>query len=120
MPSFIFVVEHLDEELGPWSRLEYECIAQESYDASCNFILSSVPQEPEITKQLESIEHAQLEHEGIETLFADRKTKVCLLDPAAKHELSPEDGEVFDVFLFGGILGKTGHTAASDSRLTLA
>jgi ribosome biogenesis SPOUT family RNA methylase Rps3 len=33
------------------------------------------------------------------------KEKVCLLDPAAKEELSPKDAEKFDVFLFGGILG---------------
>lgn len=33
------------------------------------------------------------------------KSRVCLLDPSATKELSPEDGETFDVFLFGGILG---------------
>ncbi|PPQ99390.1 hypothetical protein CVT24_005373 [Panaeolus cyanescens] len=32
--------------------------------------------------------------------------KVCLLDPRAEKELSPEDGDGrFDCFLFGGILG---------------
>ena len=100
-----FIVEHLDEELGPWSKLEYQCIAEESFAAGCNFLLSSVPNEPEITAQLNSIQHAQLRHEGVETLYAQQKNKVCLLDPAAKQELSPRDGDIFDVFLFGGILG---------------
>ncbi|KAJ7291451.1 SAM-dependent RNA methyltransferase [Mycena rebaudengoi] len=31
--------------------------------------------------------------------------KVCLLDPKAEHALSPEDGDRFEWFLFGGILG---------------
>ena len=30
---------------------------------------------------------------------------MCLLDPSAAKDLSPEDGKTFDVFLFGGILG---------------
>ena len=104
-PPFTFIVDHLDEELGPWSELEYKCIAKESHDAGCQFVLSSVPQESEITRQLSSIAHAQLKHEGVETLYAESKNRVCLLDPAGKQELSPEDGERFDVFLFGGILG---------------
>jgi ribosome biogenesis SPOUT family RNA methylase Rps3 len=32
-------------------------------------------------------------------------TRVCLLDPKAQIALSPEDGKIFDHFLFGGILG---------------
>lgn len=33
------------------------------------------------------------------------KARVCLLDPRAEKELAPEDAEVFDLFLYGGILG---------------
>lgn len=43
----------------------------------------------------------------MEELFAEKKEIVCLLDPSATKELSPEDGETFSVFLFGGILGTT-------------
>ena len=32
-------------------------------------------------------------------------SKVCLLDPKAVKPLEPEDGEEFDWFLYGGILG---------------
>jgi len=31
--------------------------------------------------------------------------KICLLDPKAERELLPEDGDNFEWFLFGGILG---------------
>ncbi|CAI4212219.1 unnamed protein product [Parascedosporium putredinis] len=41
----------------------------------------------------------------VEDLYRDTKDRVCLLDPSAAKDLSPEDGDTFDVFLFGGILG---------------
>src|SRR5687767_6459723 len=31
--------------------------------------------------------------------------KICLLDPASKQVLEPMDGDAFEYFLFGGILG---------------
>lgn len=55
-----------------------------------------------------------MEHRSVEELYKGEEDgkggfvpskRVCLLDPQAKEELRPEDGEVFDVFLFGGILG---------------
>jgi ribosome biogenesis SPOUT family RNA methylase Rps3 len=104
--QFSFVVEHLDPELGPWSALEYKTIGQESYDAGCTFILSSVPESLLSSKDLKAIRHAQISTKGVETIFQDKKSRVCLLDPAAKQELSPDDAEIFDVYLFGGILGQ--------------
>jgi len=99
------VVEHLDPELGPWSALEYKTIAQESHDAGCTFILSCVPESLISSGELKSIPKAEIQGEGVEVIFAHKKSRVCLLDPAAKQELSPEDVELFDVYLFGGILG---------------
>jgi ribosome biogenesis SPOUT family RNA methylase Rps3 len=101
-----FVVEHLDPELGPWSALEYKTIAKESNESGCNFILSSVPgpllETQDVKEILELGGHAKTD--SVEDYFADRKNKICLLDPAAKQELSPDDAK-FEVFLFGGILG---------------
>jgi ribosome biogenesis SPOUT family RNA methylase Rps3 len=105
-PPFSFVVEHLDPELGPWSALEYKAIGQESYDAGCTFILSSVPESLLSSKELNAIPHAQITTKGVETIFTYQKSRVCLLDPAAKQELSPDDADIFDVYLFGGILGQ--------------
>lgn len=100
-----FVVEHLDPELGPWSALEYAAIARESHANGARFLLSSVPAELQMPTELAATKGLEVEQRGVEEIFADRKDKVCLLDPSAKTELSPEDGDVFEVFLFGGILG---------------
>ena len=102
-PRLSFVVEHLDPELGPWSALEYKTVAHESNQADCDFILSCVP--GSLLPLLKDIKHASVQTAGVEELFAHKKSRVCLLDPAAKQELSPSDAEAFDVFLFGGILG---------------
>ncbi|KKY22951.1 hypothetical protein UCDDS831_g03386 [Diplodia seriata] len=98
-----FVVEHLDPELEAWSSLEYAAIARESRAVQCRFLLSSVPETLKLPEKLVHIDGLEVEHDSIENLF--EKAKVCLLDPAAKQELSPADGDHFDVFLFGGILG---------------
>lgn len=100
-----YIVEHLDPELGPWSTLEYRSIAQESAKAGVRFFLSSVPQAMSLPPELRDLESLTIEHLSVEELFQEDKGRVCLLDPAATVELSPEDGTKFDVFLFGGILG---------------
>ena len=100
-----YIVEHLDPELGPWSTLEYRSIAQESAKAGVRFFLSSVPQAMSLPPELRDLESLTIEHLSVEELFQEDKGRVCLLDPAATVELSPDDGTKFDVFLFGGILG---------------
>ena len=100
-----YVVEHLDEELGPWSELEYVTIAKESHQAGSEFCLSSVPSSLALPDVLQAVPGFTADGRSVEILYAHDKTRVCLLDPSATKELSPEDGEVFDVFLFGGILG---------------
>ena len=100
-----FVVEHLDPELGPWSSLEYQAITMECNEAGATFCLSSLPRTLELPKELRNTVGLNIEHRSVEEIYADTKGRVCLLDPAAKEELAPEDGNQFDVFLFGGILG---------------
>ena len=100
-----YIVEHLDPELGPWSSLEYRSIAQESAEAGVKFILSSVPKGMLLPSELRDLDSLTIEYLSVEELFQEEKGRVCLLDPAAAVELSPEDGTKFDVFLFGGILG---------------
>ncbi|KAL2416806.1 Protein arginine N-methyltransferase SFM1 [Exophiala dermatitidis] len=104
---FIFVVEHLDPELGPWSALEYKTIAKESKEHGCRFILSSVPASLLQSEEMSELQKwgAEARNDSIETYFDSNKDKICLLDPAAEQELDPADSNVFDVFLFGGILG---------------
>ncbi|CAK7232696.1 hypothetical protein SBRCBS47491_008359 [Sporothrix bragantina] len=99
-----YIVEHLDDELGQWSELEYITIARETG----NFCLSSIPSTLKLPQELKDTPGFVAETRGVEEVYGQDpalKARVCLLDPAAKQELSPEDGELFDVFLFGGILG---------------
>lgn len=100
-----FVVEHLDPELEEWSSLEYLTIASESHAAGARFLLSSVPTSLQLPANLQGAQGLHVENRGIEEIYADKKDKVCLLDPAAAQDLSPDDGDNFDIFLFGGILG---------------
>lgn len=101
-----FIVEHLDPELGPWSELEYKAIAAETQASNGQFILSSLPEAFKTPEGLSSNPAFTAERRGVEELYAADKTRVCLLDPAAAKDLSPDDGETFDAFLFGGILGE--------------
>lgn len=101
-----YIVEHLDEELGSWSELEYLAIARETHAAGGKFLLSSVPPACKVPAALTAIPSFTWETRGVEDLYADAKSRVCLLDPAASKDLAPEDGDNFDVFLFGGILGE--------------
>lgn len=101
----MYVVEHLDPELGPWSTLEYRAIAEESEEQGVEFCLSSVPKELQLPSELRNIKNLIIEQRSVEHIFEANKERVCLLDPAAVAELSPGDAVNFDVFLFGGILG---------------
>lgn len=112
-----YVVEHLDPELGPWSSLEYVAIAEESRDAGAGFCLSSVPEELSLPPKLLDIRGVVVEHRSVEVLYATQRDRVCLLDPAAGEELRPDDGQKFDVFLFGGILGMLTGLLPSTNRL---
>lgn len=100
-----YVVEHLDPELGPWSELEYITIAKESHDTGNTLLLSSIPPSLALPAALTSLPAFKSDTAGVEELYADKKDRVCLLDPAASEDLCPEDGDKFEVFLFGGILG---------------
>ncbi len=101
----MFIVEHIDPELGPWSELEYTAIAAESRDTGNSFLLTSLPRRLKTPTRLDEISSFRREHRGVEDICANQKAKVCLLDPAAAKDLSPEDGDLFEVFVFGGILG---------------
>ncbi|KAL6714940.1 hypothetical protein ACLMJK_007200 [Lecanora helva] len=103
-----YVVEHLDPELGQWSTLEYKAIAEESSKDGAKFCLSSVPKSLDVPLELWESRNLHVENRSIEDIVQTdtaARQRVCLLDPAAKTELTPEDGDVFTVFLFGGILG---------------
>lgn len=101
-----FVVEHLDPELGSWSALEYSSIAKECAESGASFCITSVSENLTIPPVIQDLQGTiVIETRGIEELYVNTKDRICLLDPAASTELSPDDESLFDVFLFGGILG---------------
>lgn len=104
----------MEPELGPWSTLEYITCANESAAANppCRFYLSSMPESlvqtlPESITSLRG-ESFVTTSQSIEDVEGVTKARVCLLDPQAEEELKPEDNELFDYFVFGGILGMFG------------
>ena len=104
-----YIVEHLDPELGPWSELEYLCVARESGSRGSRFVLSSLPPAFRVPESLAAMEgHFAAERRGVEDMYPGEEQcrRVCLLDPQADEDLAPEDRDKFDIFLFGGILGE--------------
>ncbi|KAK5116703.1 hypothetical protein LTR62_007377 [Meristemomyces frigidus] len=101
-----FIVEHLDPELEEWQSLEYKAIHRECQDSGAKFILSGLKDAGAVQKQLD-LPIETLQEQSVEALYStpEARSRVCLLDPKGERDIGPEDGDLFDVFLFGGILG---------------
>jgi ribosome biogenesis SPOUT family RNA methylase Rps3 len=97
-----FIVEHMDPELEKWQILEYSTIAKECADSKSQFILSGLPK---AVPELSSVEQSPQSVDDLVSSANIPKERVCLLDPRGESDLAPEDGDKFDVFVFGGILG---------------
>lgn len=115
----VYIVEHLDPELGPWSELEYIAIAQESEDNGSSFTLSSLPEEFKVPDSLKAVKSFKATQNSVENIYAATKNTVCLLDPAAEKDLSPEDAQEFGTFLFGGILGMATFISTAQAPVAL-
>jgi ribosome biogenesis SPOUT family RNA methylase Rps3 len=101
-----FIVEHLDPELEDWQALEYNTIWEESTAVGSTFLLSGLTPTFDKFEKL-SLPQTSKTDRRVESIYASNedRQKVCLLDPKAERDLSPEDGDRFEAFLFGGILG---------------
>lgn len=97
-----FIVEHMDPELEAWQVLEYSTIAKECVESSSQFILSGLPK---AVPELSQVEQSPQSVDDLVSSAKIPKERVCLLDPRGESDLAPEDGDKFDVFVFGGILG---------------
>lgn len=105
-PKHTFIVEHLDPELEEWQALEYRTIHQECHDSGSHFIISGLTDSNGAQQRL-GLPANSLQQQSVEKMYPtpEARQKVCLLDPKGEKDICPEDGELFDVFLFGGILG---------------
>lgn len=101
-----FVIEHMEEGFSEWVKLEYAAIASDV--GADKFYLSSLPAGTVLPDNLieAKVQGTETEITKFESVISDfDKSRVCLLDPSAEQTLSPEDGDKYDIFLFGGILG---------------
>ena len=96
--------------MGEWSQLEYATISSECARTGGRLYLTSLP-----SSLVENLPSRLHDHVASERLIATstevsqlpeiKSERVCLLDPAATTDLKLEDGDLFDCYVFGGILG---------------
>lgn len=101
-----YVIEHMEEGFSEWVILEYSQIIRDV--GRENLILTSLPAsttEADIPQQLKDLGLIWTTDECVTLDGGLQKDRVCLLDPAAEQDLSPQDALKFDYFVFGGILG---------------
>ena len=96
--SIVFLIEHLESELGKWCMMEYVHMSEEV--GKKNIWFTNVPRKD--TKKLEKV--GNVFDKSVRNLALNMK-RVCVLDPDASETLTPEDAGKFDYFVFGGILG---------------
>ncbi|ODV78930.1 DUF431-domain-containing protein [Suhomyces tanzawaensis NRRL Y-17324] len=101
-----YIIEHMEEGFSEWVILEYSQIIREV--GSSNLILTSLPSsttDKDIPPALAKLGLQWTTQECVDIDGGIDKSRVCLLDPAAETDLVPEDGQSYDYFVFGGILG---------------
>lgn len=91
-----FIVEHMEEELFDWCKLEYAHMAE--FIPKDSLIFTNLESLPSINAITHKEKISQLMH-----LFP--KEDICLLDSESDQILQPEDAAKFKYFLLGGILG---------------
>ncbi|TRM67405.1 SAM-dependent RNA methyltransferase [Schizophyllum amplum] len=121
--GFQYVIEHMEEDeetpksIPPWVELEYSHMRSFAGSGSTvHFTNLSEASRASLSDAFaqstgSALADAQCHRDGILKVLKDKTGSdsldaVCLLDPKAEKELSPEDGDGrFSWFLFGGILG---------------
>ncbi len=91
-----FVIEHLEEKVWPWCILEYKHISE--IVGKENLIFTNVPLKEK--KKLEKFGKVYTK-----SVLKLNFKKCCLLEMIANKQLTSNDKEKFDYFIFGGILG---------------
>ncbi|MBI2668401.1 hypothetical protein HYX14_01025 [Candidatus Woesearchaeota archaeon] len=91
MPTYI--IEHLEPKVYEWCFIEYKQISR--IVGKKNLWITN-------TKNQTLNHYARVIPKSAAGLHLNN---VCLLDPAAKKELTPEEARHFQYFVFGGILG---------------
>lgn len=98
MAKLVFVIEHLEPEIGKWRLFEYEHASE--IVGKNRLMFTNVKEADE--RQLLS-EFGMVEEKSAAEIFSHEK--VIVLDPKAKLPLKPEDFEGKEAVIIGGILG---------------
>ncbi|ORX48026.1 DUF431-domain-containing protein [Hesseltinella vesiculosa] len=97
-----YIIEHMEDGMHDWCLLEYKHMLS---NVGPDHLWFSCLSEKCLETMPEELKQAHCHSNDVMNLPGVDPSKVCLLDPSAEKELSPEDAETFDYFLFGGILG---------------
>ncbi|CAJ0635865.1 1376_t:CDS:10 [Entrophospora sp. SA101] len=101
--------EHMEDDMHEWCLLEYQHIATFIDPSNLYFTNLTESQQLKFDK-IKELKNSNKFFDKIKDLSLIKndkipKEKICLLDPMAGITLKPDDGNVFEYFLFGGILG---------------
>lgn len=91
----IYIIEHLEPELGQWCLIEYKQISR--IVGKNNLWFTNIINKKD---KLKLTKIGQVFSESVSELNLKNS---CILDPEARKTLNPR--EKFDFFIFGGILG---------------
>jgi ribosome biogenesis SPOUT family RNA methylase Rps3 len=93
-----FIIEHLEPKLWKWCMFEYEQASKNV--GKKNILFTNISRKSEVLERF-----GKCERKSVSELNLDWN-KVCVLDPAAKKLLTPQETRKFDYFVIGGILGE--------------
>jgi ribosome biogenesis SPOUT family RNA methylase Rps3 len=109
MDKPIFIIEHLEEELYEWCKIEYESISKIVGKESLYF---TNIKEKDIN-YLQKL--GKVFKESVKKLKFEN---ACILDPEAKETLTPNNSKKLSFFIFGGILGDNPPRKRTEEELT--
>ncbi len=95
--SEIYIIEHLEPELGKWCLIEYAHISK--IVGKANLWFTNIKNDKDTHKLRES---GKIFRESVSKLKLEN---ACILDPEAKKTLTIQEAKNFKYFIFGGILG---------------
>ena len=93
----VFIIEHLEPELGKWCLMEYKHISSIAGSGSLWFTNVKNSKDAEKLKKFGKVFR--------ESIASIKLENACVLDPEADKTLDVEEAGRFDFFIFGGILG---------------
>jgi len=106
----IFIIEHLENELGHWCIMEYKHISKTV--GKDNLWFTNLKN---IKNKKDLIKFGKLCDESIKEL---NLKNACVLDPESEITLTPSNSKEIEYFIFGGILGDYPPRARTKSELT--